>query len=298
MFPVISEAITGSKITVSAPFFNMVMTPIGLLLLFMTGVGPLLAWRKTSGKSLRKHFTLSSIFGLLCGVVLFLAGVRDVYGMISFVLCGFVLGTIASEFHRGAKARGSSSGEGYLTAVWNLTGRNRRRYGGYIVHFGIVLLFVGFTGNVFNQEVETSLKYGESVEVAGYRLEYEGYTESQNPLTMVIETQLGVYAGEERLGTMWPEQHIYYKRQDQQRTTEVAIRSTAREDLYVLYEGQDEEGSAFFRVYVNPLVVWVWIGAYVLTFGTIVTMWPDRRDKIRRRRISGIPATIEGKISA
>ena len=298
MFPVISEAITGSKITVSAPFFNMVMTPIGLLILFLTGVGPLLAWRKTSGQSLRKHFTGSSVFGLLCGVVLFLAGVRDVYGLISLVLCGFVLGTLASEFHRGAKARGSSSGEGYLTALWNLTGRNRRRYGGYIVHFGMVLLFVGFTGNAFNQDVEASLKYGESLEVGGYRLEYEGYTESQNPLTVVIETQLGVYRGDERLGTMYPEQHVYYKRQDQQRTTEVAIRSTVREDLYVLYEGQDQDGSAFFRAYVNPLVAWVWIGAYVLTLGTIVAMWPDKRDKIRRERIAGIPAKMEGKISA
>ncbi|HCR17873.1 MAG TPA: cytochrome C biogenesis protein, partial [Candidatus Latescibacteria bacterium] len=210
----------------------------------------------------------------------------------------FVLGTLASEFHRGAKARGSSSGEGYLTALWNLTGRNRRRYGGYIVHFGMVLLFVGFTGNAFNQDVEASLKYGESLEVGGYRLEYEGYTESQNPLTVVIETQLGVYRGDERLGTMYPEQHVYYKRQDQQRTTEVAIRSTVREDLYVLYEGQDQDGSAFFRAYVNPLVAWVWIGAYVLTLGTIVAMWPDKRDKIRRGRIAGIPAKMDGKISA
>ena len=97
---------------------------------------------------------------------------------------------------------------------------------------------------------------------------------------------------------MWPEQHVYYKRQDQQRTTEVAIRSTAREDLYVLYEGQGQDGRAFFRVYVDPLVVWVWIGAYVLTLGTIITMLPDNRDKNRKRRVAGLPERLEGKLSA
>lgn len=298
MFPVISEAVTGSKITVGPPFFNTVMTPIGLLLLLLTGVGPLLAWRKTSVQSLKRHFTWSSLFGLLCGIVAYALGARDVYGLISFALCGFVVGTIVTEFHRGARARRSSSGEPYLRALWTLTGRNRRRYGGYIVHFGIVLLFLGFTGNAFNRETEAGLKYGESLDIGSYRLAYEGYTESQNPLTVVIQTQLGVYRGGERLGTMWPEQHIYYKRQDQQRTTEVAIRSTPREDLYVLYEGQDQEGTAFFRAYLNPLVMWVWIGAWVLTLGTIVAMWPDRRDRIRRGRVSGVPAEIEGKVTA
>ena len=288
MFPVISEAVTGSKITVGPPFFNTVMVPIGLLLLALTGIGPLLAWRKTSGKSLKRHFTASSIFGLLCGVTAFVLGVRDVYALISFTLCGFVVGTIITEFHRGARARRSSSGESYLTALCTLAGRNRRRYGGYIVHFGVVLLFIGFTGNAFNKETEAALKYGESMDVGTYRLVYEGTSESQNPLTVVVQTQLGVYRNNRRLGTMWPEQHVYYKRQDQQRTTEVAIRSTPREDLYVLYEGQNQEGTAFFRAYVNPLVMWVWIGAWVLTLGTIVAMWPDRREKLRRGRISGI----------
>ncbi|MDA0745190.1 MAG: heme lyase CcmF/NrfE family subunit [bacterium] len=298
MFPVISEAVTGSKITVGPPFFNTVMIPIGLILLLLTGVGPLLAWRKTSGKSLKKHFTGSSIFGLLCGIASFALGVRDFYALVSFSSCGFVFATIVMEFHRGAVARGSSSNESYLKAIWTLTGKNRRRYGGYIVHFGIVLLFIGFTGNAFNKEIEAELKYGESQEIGTYRLAYEGYEESQNPLTMVIQTQLGVYQGDERLGTLWPEQHIYYKRQDQQRTTEVAIRSTLKEDLYVLYEGQDQSGTAFFRFYLNPLVVWVWIGAWVLTLGTIVTMWPDKREQLRRRRISGIPESLQGELTA
>ena len=290
MFPVLSEAVTGTKVTVGPPFFSTVMTPIGLLLLLLTGVGPLLAWRKTSARSLKRHFAGPGIFGLLCGAAAFALGAREPYALISFTLCGFVTGAIASEFHRGAKARGSSSNEPYLKALWSLTVRNRRRYGGYIVHFGVVLLFFGFTGNAFNREIEAGLKHGESATIGTYRLVYEGSSQSRNPLTIVIQTQLGVYQGDRRLGTMWPEQHVYYKRKDQQRTTEVAVRSSLREDLYVLYEGRDPDGAALFRIYVNPLVMWVWIGAWVLTIGTVIAILPDRRERLRRGRAVGLPA--------
>ncbi|MGA1199630.1 MAG: heme lyase CcmF/NrfE family subunit, partial [Candidatus Latescibacterota bacterium] len=263
MFPVISEAVTGDKITVSAPYFNTVMVPIGLLLLLLTGVGPLLAWRKTSGASLKKHFTYPALFGLICGIIPAAMGVRDIYALLSFIFSGFVTGTIVSEFHRGALARGSSSGESYLKAVANLTMRNKRRYGGYVVHFGIVLLFIGFTGNAFNQDIEAELAYQESVSIGSYTLTYEGVTEEVKPLTVDLTTQLGVYQNGERLGTMWPQQKVYYKRQDQQRTTEVSIRSTLREDLYVLCQGFDQRDGqevVLFHIYVNPLVIWVWIG--------------------------------------
>ena len=282
MFPVISEAVTGDKITVGPPYFNTVMVPIGLLLLVLTGIGPLLAWRRTSGKSLRKHFTGSSILGLICGIVAIALGVRDIYAIISFLFCGFVTGTIITEFHRGARARGSSSGESYLRAVVNLTRRNRRRYGGYIIHFGVVLLFIGFTGNAFNKDSQVELKYMESTDIGPYTLTYEGITESTNPLTWDIVAQLGVYKHGQRLGTMWPHQKVYYKRQDQQTTTEVAIRSNLREDLYALYQGvdmRDGEEVALFHLYINPLVMWVWIGAWIITIGTIVVMWPDKREK-------------------
>ena len=290
MFPVLSEAVTGTKITVGPPFFNKVMVPVGLLLLLLTGVGPLLAWRKTSGKSLRRHFTGPGVVGILSAAVPLVLGIRDVYALISFGCCGFVIATIIVEFHRGTRARSGSSGESYLAALWHLVDRNRRRYGGYIVHFGVVLLFLGFTGNAFNTEVQGELKYMDEMDVRGYRLVYEGFTEEVNPLTAVITAQVGVYRDGERLGTMWPHQLVYYKRQDRQRTTEVAIRSTPREDLYVLYEGQNEEGTAFFRAFVNPLVIWVWIGSLVVTLGTVVAMWPDKEERLRRSRV-GLPET-------
>ncbi len=286
MFPVISEAVTGSKITVGPPFFNAVMVPVGLLLLFLMGVGPLLAWRKTSGRSLRRHFTVPTLSGLLCGLFCWILGIRDAYALLSFALCGFVVTTIAAEFHRGARARGSRAGELFPTAIANLIARNKRRYGGYLIHFGVVLVFIGFTGNAFNKETEAGLKYGESLDVGNYRLVYEGFTETINPLNIVLSTQLGVYRDGTRLGTMWPERHTYHSRRNQPRTTEVAIRSDLREDLYVLFEGLNETEDAFFRAYVNPLVVWVWIGAWVITLGTIVTMWPDKREKRLRRRVT------------
>jgi cytochrome c-type biogenesis protein CcmF len=134
---------------------------------------------------------------------------------------------------------------------------------------------------------------GESFELGGYKVVYEGYDFMRNPLTEVVQTQLGVYVGEKRLGTLSPEQHIYYKRQDQQRTTEVAIRSNLREDLYLLYEGQNEEGQAFFTAYVNPLVMWVWIGCWVMTFGMIVVIWPDKKTPHRRRQVSRLEQRVE-----
>ena len=293
MFPVISEAVTGSKITVGPPFFNTVMGPSGLVLMLLTGIGPLLAWRKTSTASLKRHFTFPTIIGVITSALCVGFGMRDVYAVISFGLCAFVTVTIFAEYHRGAVARGSSSGEPYLMALWTLFGRNKRRYGGYIVHFGFVLLFIGFTGNAFNQQTEIAMTKGESFELGGYKVVYEGYDFMRNPLTAVVETQLGVYVGEKRLGTLSPEQHIYYKRQDQQRTTEVAIRSNLREDLYLLYEGQNEEGQAFFTAYVNPLVMWVWIGCWVMTFGMIVVIWPDKKTPHRRRQVSRLEQRVE-----
>ncbi|MBS12966.1 MAG: cytochrome C biogenesis protein [Gemmatimonadetes bacterium] len=285
MFPVISEAVTGSKITVGPPFFNTVMIPIGLVLMLLTGVGPLLAWRKTSTRSLKRHFTMPTVVSLITVGTCAAFGMRDAYATISFALCAFVTVTIFAEYHRGAVARGKSSDEPYLLALWTLFGRNKRRYGGYIVHFGFVLMFIGFTGNAFNQQTEVALRKGESFELGGYKLTYEGYDQTQNPLTVVIETQLGVYTGQKRLGTLFPEQHVYYKRQDQQRTTEVAIRSNLREDLYILYEGMNDQDQAFFTAYVNPLVMWVWIGCWVMTFGMIVVIWPDKKRPIKRRSV-------------
>ncbi len=283
MFPVLSEAVTGSKITVSAPYFNKIMVPIGLVLMALTGIGPLLAWRHTSGKSLIRHFSVPLLVGLAAVVGLLTGGVRDASALISLGLCAFVTVTIVSEFHRGALARRSSSGESYLAALKTLTLRNKRRYGGYVVHFGVVLLFLGFTGTAFNAEVDAKLRPGESVQIRDYVLTYKGQTQEQNESAIDVRAWVGVQKDGQTLGTIKPGILIYYKRPDQQRATEVAIHSTLREDLYAILEGQGDDGIAFLRIHVNPLVAWVWIGGFVMTFGMIVVMWPDRGTEGRGR---------------
>jgi cytochrome c-type biogenesis protein CcmF len=291
MFPVLSEAVTGSKITVSAPYFNRIMVPIGLALMALTGIGPLLAWRHTSGRSLVRHFAAPTLVGLATAAGLIAGGVRDVYALISFGLCALVTATIVSEFHRGAMARRSSSGESYLAALRTLTLRNKRRYGGYVVHFGFVLLFIGFTGTAFNAEADAKLRPGESVQIRSYVLTYKGQTQEQNESAIDVRAWVGVQKEGETLGTMKPGILIYYKRPDQQRATEVAIRSTLREDLYAILEGQGDDGVVFLRIHVNPLVAWVWIGGFVMTFGMIVVMWPDRGTDGRGREEA--PAEVQ-----
>lgn len=283
MFPVLSEWVTGTKVTVGAPYFNKIMVPIGLILMALTGVGPLLAWRHTSGKSLLRHFSVSILIGLATAVGLLTGGVREVYALISLALCAFVTATILSEFHRGALARRSSSGESYLGALKTLTFRNKRRYGGYVVHFGIVLLFVGFTGTAFNAEMDAKLRPGESAQIRDYVLTYKGQSQEQNDSVIDIRAWVGVRKDGEMLGTMKPGILVYYKRPDQQRATEVSIFSTLREDLYAILEGQGEDGVAFLRIHVNPLVTWVWIGGFIMTFGTIIVMWPDGKAGERGR---------------
>lgn len=283
MFPVFSEWVTGTKVTVGAPYFNKIMVPIGLILMGLTGIGPLLAWRHTSGKSLLRHFSIPALIGLAAFLGLVAGGVREVYALISLSLCAFVTTTIVSEFHRGALARRRSSGESYLAALKTLTFRNKRRYGGYVVHFGIVLLFLGFTGTAFNAETDAKLRPGESKQIRDYVLTYKGDSREQNDSTIDIRAFVGVQKSGEPLGTMKPGILTYYKRPDQQRVTEVSIHSTLREDLYVILEGQGEDGVSFLRIHVNPLVSWVWIGGFIVTLGTIIVMLPDGKTGGRGR---------------
>jgi cytochrome c-type biogenesis protein CcmF len=292
MFPVVSEWATGSKVTVGAPYFNKIMVPIGLIIMALTGVGPLLAWRHTSRRSLVRHFWIPTLVGLVTVAGLLAAGAGDIYALISLALCAFVIATIFQEFHRGALARMSSSAESYLGALRTLTFRNKRRYGGYVVHFGMVLMFVGFTGTAFNAEQDAKLKPGESMRIRDYELTYRGQSRDQNESTIDLRAWLGVRKGGETIGTMKPGILIYHKRQDQQRATEVSIFSTLREDLYAIFEGQGDDDVAFLRVHVNPLVAWVWIGGFVMTLGTIIVMLPDRKAPPRGREEA--PAEARG----
>jgi len=280
VYPVISEAVTDTKITVGPPWFNFIMVPIGLILLLLTGVGPLLAWRRTSGRILRKHFSIPLITALIGGSLLFFLGfVRHFYALISFSIILFVTATIVSEFTRGARARRHATGEILPKALYKLTLKNKRRYGGYIVHMAIVLLFVGFTGSAFNQKVEGTLMPGESLHLGKYRLEYEKPYRSRDDNKMSVAVRLRVYREGEEVGRLIPQRYFYWMQE--QPTTEVALRSTLKEDLYVVLAGLTENEEATLQVYLNPLVSFIWIGGIVNILGTLIAILPTRRPKRR-----------------
>jgi cytochrome c-type biogenesis protein CcmF len=277
LFPVISEAVRGTKITVGAPWFNTVVVPISLLLLLLTGIGPLVAWRKSSVEHLKKMFMMPTLGALATLLIMLVAGMRHLYALMSFALCVFVTITIATEFHRGAIARGHTNGESYPAALWRLLMKNKRRYGGYVVHFGMVLIFLGVTGQAFTEEAEKQLKPGESLKIRNYEMVYQDTKRAQDANKMVIESTVAVKRDGKMLDTIFPQKHFYVVQQ--QWTTEVALFSNLREDLYVvLGEHQQETNAATFHVYLNPLVSWVWIGGMVLTIGTLITLLPDPRE--------------------
>ncbi|MFQ5824913.1 MAG: heme lyase CcmF/NrfE family subunit [bacterium] len=279
IFPMVSEAVRGVKVTVAEPFFNTVMTPIGLFLLFLTGVGPLVAWRKTSPKLLKKIFlkpTLVSFVGLVLMIVF---GIRHFYALISLTLAIFVTATILAEYHRGARARMHKNDENYGEALFNLLQKNKRRYGGYIIHFGIVVLFMGFTGKAFDTDKESKLNIGESMEIRNYKLAYLDIEVQEDPNKIVWQAKMDVFKNGKKVKTIYPNKHFY--RVQEQPTTEVVLRSTLLEDLYVVLAQPNEDRSAIFKVYINPLVNLVWIAGLIVTLGTFVVLLPDKRHRDR-----------------
>ena len=275
LFPVITEAVTKTKISVGQPFFNKVNIPIGLLLLLLTGVGPLFAWRKTSLDSLRKNFLTPGIIALAVGAVLFVLGVRAFYVQVSLILCVFVAITIFMEFYRGARVIAHKSGQSLVGAAITLTQRNTRRYGGYVVHFGMVLIFVGITGTAFNLEHEQEMAPGDRMTLGNFSLQMRDMTESDNPNYGSQKAVMVLYKGDKQLGVMEPERRIY--KASRQPTTEVAIRPRLSEDVYVVFEGMsDDQRHVVISAHVNPLVNWIWVGGAILVFGTLVCLVPSK----------------------
>lgn len=276
VFPIFSEMLTGRNVSVGQPFFNRVEIPLGLMVLFLTGAGPLLAWRKTSSRSLRRNFVVPVAAGLASLPLLLLAGVHGVWPLASLVLCTFTTACILQEFHKGARARVRQLGENYALATANLVRRNSRRYGGYVVHLGIVLLFVGLTGAAFVQEGRFVLSVGEQATLGRFTVQLESLAEDENDNYWAGRAQVALYEDGVRQGTMHPEKRYYFA--SEQPSTEVAIASTAGTDLYLVYAGLDENGQrAVLQGYLNPLVAWIWVGGVVMLLGTGLCMLPPPR---------------------
>ena len=277
VFPVISEWVRGVKITVGPPFFNKVNAPLGLVLLFLMGVGPIIAWRRASWQHIKKSFLWPATVGIVGGAVCFVFGARGYWAVVAFSLIFFVLGTIAAEFIRGVRARQAMLGESAPLALVRLTAKNRRRYGGYIIHVAVVMIFIAITGtSLFRQEKQVTLNQGESFEIGGYTLRYNGLEQRDTPHIAYLMANLTVFSNGKPVDTLKPEKRFYKK--PEQPTTEVAIRSTLGSDLYLVLGSYDEDTKmATVLAYLNPLIGFLYWGGLVLALGTLVVIWPAPR---------------------
>jgi cytochrome c-type biogenesis protein CcmF len=302
MFPMISELVRGSQVTVGPPFFNQVNIPLGLGLLALTGIGPLIAWRKASVGNLRRHFAVPVISGGIAAAVLTAIGMGHFYAILTISFSVFVVVTILQEFVRGVGARHRLHGENYAQALARLVGRNRRRYGGYIVHLGIVTYFVAFTGQAFKVDREASLVPGESVEIEspfGHTLTFThlGVSQYDQLNRLVSAATVEVAKDGERVGVIKSEKRQHFtcqapidpcpanlRQRSFEPSTEAGIRSDLQEDIYVVFAGSVEgTEEAVYRFTLNPLVWWLWFGGFVLVAGGVVTLWPGTTVRTTRQ---------------
>ncbi|HKI11213.1 MAG TPA: cytochrome c-type biogenesis CcmF C-terminal domain-containing protein, partial [Candidatus Acidoferrum sp.] len=277
LFPVFTEWFTPSRISVGAPFFNKIMIPIGLAILFLTGVGPLLAWRKTSTDSLKRNFTWPLVAGALSAILAYVLEYRNAISLVCLFLCGFVFWTIVMEFYRGAKVIAARSGMSMMMAAHELAMRNTRRYGGYVIHFGMVLIFIGLAGAAFNTDVQKTMNIGDTMKLGPYTLMLQSAdTKPEKNYTaerMIVE----VMKGNRQLMMLYPEKRAFGGR-DQQSGTMVAIYSTLREDVYVVFAGTDPDTNLpVIHAFLNPLVKWIWLGGVWVVMGTLLALMPNRR---------------------
>jgi cytochrome c-type biogenesis protein CcmF len=280
LFPVLSEWVQGTKVTVGPPFFNRVNIPVALLLLLLTALGPLLAWRRTSTESLKRNFRVPALGALAVAAALIAFGMRpwkDVayfYSLMTITLAVMVALTVISEFVRGGRVISRHTGQNLLASMVQLTRRNTRRYGGYIVHFGVIVVVIGFAGSAFNQDKEQEMGFGDKLTIGSYTLVCQSYTQDDNPNYGSEWAVMNVFKGGKQIATLNPERRFY--KASQQTSTMPSIRSTVSNDLYIVYEGQNPDtGRPILRAHLNPLVMWIWVGVWIMIVGTVVAMIPN-----------------------
>ena len=288
LFPVISATFSGDQISLDADWYNRLMVPIGLFLLFLTGVGPLFSWRKTSVDSLRRNFQWPGVASVVLVAALIAAGMRSFYALISFGFCLFVALTVFAEFYKGSKSIAAKNDMNFLRAAVELTHRNTRRYGGYIVHMGIVLMFIGFTGQAFQSKDVKELNKGDSFKIGRYDLRMVDLEHGENDNYQFDRATLDVLSKGEDLGLLRPEKRMY--KASRQPTSQVALRIRPNEDLYLNFAGMsDDNQRAVIQAYVNPLVSWVWVGGLVLIGGTLICLVPAKiKMQYARTQVVGI----------
>ncbi len=298
LFPILSEYVQGTKTTMGAPYYNRVNIPIGLFLLFLTGIGPLLAWRSTSLRTIRRNFILPgaaffiALLGLMAGGIHPWADgdswLSSSFSLIAFSLAAAVITAISSEFLRGANVVREQTGKNIFASMGTLMRRNTRRYGGYLVHFGIVVMFIGIAGGAFNQSHEQEMSYGDSTTIGPYKLVCQSYTQDSNANYDTDYALLDVYRGGKKVVTLTPEKRFYHA--SGQPSTIVALHSTAQADLYVIFMGRNPDTNRpIIKVFLNPLIAWLWIGVLIVVAGTCFALVPSATP---RRREVAAPMTI------
>jgi cytochrome c-type biogenesis protein CcmF len=296
VYPLISEAVRGEAVVLGRSYYDFFLRAFGLPLLLLMGIGPLIAWRRASFASLVTTFRWPVLVALATGAVLLVLGAgSSVPGLVAYTFAAFVAATIVMEFARGTRARRALGASSWPNAFFSLLGRNRRRYGGYVVHASIVLLAVGIAGSsAFDKVAEAKLERGQSMEIGSYTLRYESLDERQTANATEIRARLAVSRGDHDLGTLEAGKNAYTV--EEQVSNEVGIRSDrlTGEDLFVIAEQIDPDGTVYFRVFVKPLVNLIWIAGLVFVVGSLIALWPDAREQrrlVERTREIGLPAT-------
>ena len=299
-WPMVSEAVRGETMVVGRPYFDFFLRIFGLPLLLLMGIGPLVAWRRASLRGLTRTFAWPAAVALATGVILIMLGAgSSTPGLVAYSFSAFVLAAIVHEFARGTSARRALTGEPVPTALGRLIGRNRRRYGGYVVHASIVLLAIGVAGSsAYDSVAEGRLARGQSLDVGGYSLTYRSLGEREGANATEVRALLDVRRGGKDLGTVQAGKNAYSV--EQQVSNEVGIRTDylTGEDLFVIAEQVNDDGTVFFRVFVKPLVNLIWLAGLVFLLGSVITLWPDAREERRlatryasARERSDTPAT-------
>ncbi len=274
MFPLISEYVTGEKISVGPPYYNKVAAPFGLALLALTGICPLISWRKATWRNFRNNF-LWPLAATAAGTgLLYAAGVGRPLALGLLAACLFVLIVTGLEFARGARARSRMAGEPLPTALRKLIAKNPRRYGGFVIHAGTALLFVGVVGSSFYQTtVDGVVAPGGSLQAGKYTVVFQGLEPAREASRESVYANLELRENGAFRGVLRPAKH-YYPTSDQPATS-VAIRTSPVEDVYVILQGWERNGAARLRVMVNPLTLWIWAGGGLMLLGTLVVIWPE-----------------------
>ncbi len=282
IFPLVSEAVRGTKVTVGIPFFNAVQAPILLSMMFVMAVCPLLAWQRSSVKNLQKNFLIPAILSVIGMILMVILGIQKAWAVIGYGVIILLLATHFLEFYRGVKARRKMTGENPLVALYRLMIRNRRRYGGYIVHFGIAFIAMGIIGSQnYGLETMKTIEIGDYLEIKDYKIVYNKLDQRTEGIDDIVYADITVFKNGKRLGN-YEAQKVFYGNWEEP-STEVAIISSPMEDLYIVLSAWEQDGRGTFIVKVNPMMNWMWAGSIMIVIGSLFAVWNGRFNKITPR---------------